>query len=125
MRNKTFPAAAVGIALIASHSANANNWYIAAADGTCISGELLDAAAGISALGRSAWASPYALADGLKILGAGVQLQTTQGATREGRKFLMVTVRVGAYPNDPTIDHSNFIYFNSKEACLEIVAKVH
>jgi hypothetical protein len=106
MRNKTLLAGAASIALICtSTSANADEWYVEANDGTCVSAKFLSAAT--SGFG---WASPYTMADGVRATGVDVHLETTKI-----RQFLMIAVRIGAVPDAPSLDHANFLYFNDKD----------
>jgi hypothetical protein len=108
-------AASIALICVVTTRANSDDWYVGVKDGTCISGKLLSAASG-----GVGWASPYTMADGLRAAGVDVDLDTTKIG-----QFLMVAVRIGAVPAQPSLDHANFVYFNNKETCLKINAKVH
>jgi hypothetical protein len=117
MRNKILLAGAATVAIIicARTDAHADDWYVAVNDGTCVSAKLLTVAT--SGFG---WASPYTMADGLKAVGVNVDLETSKIG-----QFLMVAVRIGAVPDQPALDHVNFVYFNDKETCFKINKKAH
>lgn len=107
-------AASIALICVVTTRANADDWYVGVNDGTCISGKLLSAASG-----GVGWASPYTMADALRAAGVDVDVETKKtGGTGES---LMVVVKIGAVPDQPSLDHANFVYFNNKDVCLKMM----
>jgi hypothetical protein len=103
--------ASFALTCVVTTRANADDWYVGVKDGTCISGKLLSAASG-----GVGWASPYTMADLLRATGVNVDVETTKIG-----ESLMVFVKIGAVPDQPSLDHANFAYFNNKDVCLKMM----
>jgi hypothetical protein len=107
-------AASIAVICVVTTRANADDRYVGVNDGTCISGKLLSTASG-----GVGWASPYTMADILRAAGVDVDVETKKtGGTGES---LMVVVKIGAVPDQPSLDHANFVYFNNKDVCLKMM----
>jgi hypothetical protein len=68
---KITTAAALIVAATISTAHAAQNWYLAANDGTCASTQMVSVASG-----GFGWASPYILADALRALNVQVTVET-------------------------------------------------